>query len=85
MRAAPPRSPHLMLCCVLLALVCAVAGGCAHHQRCCVPTNLLVPESTVDLNSTSDHQHSGDRDALSASLAHIKKTAIETGPEALME
>ena len=34
---------------MLLALLCAL-GGCAHHQRCCVPTGLLVPEATVDLN-----------------------------------
>ncbi|MCE9548724.1 MAG: patatin-like phospholipase family protein [Planctomycetia bacterium] len=76
MRAAASLSPSL--CRLLVLLLCTLAGGCcAHYQRCCVPKNLLVPEATIDLSSTSDHDATAERDALAASLARIKAA----GPE----
>lgn len=64
---------RLLLCLLLCATLC----GCAHHQRSCVPKQLLVPQDTIDLNSTSDHDFNAERDALAASLAHIKGTGAE--------
>jgi len=68
MRAA---SLAMLLQCglVLHVLLCS---GCAHHQRACVPNRLLAPEATIDLQSTADHNFAADREALGASLAHIK-------------
>lgn len=73
MPAASLVFPHSSIRLLLGAILCALAGGCAsHQQRCCVPTKLLVPECTVDLNSTADHDSTADRDVLKTTLARLK-------------
>lgn len=67
-----------------LLLLCAVASGCSlANQRCCVPTGLLTPEATVDLNSSSDRNYATEHNALAESLAQLKlSTAAEQGEPA---
>jgi predicted acylesterase/phospholipase RssA len=60
---------------ILWALGCFAFGvGCAEHRRPCVPSGLLSPETTIDLNSTTDANPSRDRAALMESLARLKST-----------
>jgi predicted acylesterase/phospholipase RssA len=64
----------------LCAAVCVASGlGCVHVQNCrpCVPTGLLSPEATVDLNSTTDGHHTLEREALTTSLARLKSPQPE--------
>jgi predicted acylesterase/phospholipase RssA len=62
----------------LLALICCVLGvGCAHQSRLCMPSGLLSPQASIDLNSATDIDHTREREALSASLARIKSKSPE--------
>jgi len=76
----------LMLClgrAIFLIAIGCQAGGCAHRCRSCVPVGLLSPESTIDLNSTSNVNHDTDRDTLSLSLARLKSAqSSENDPQA---
>jgi predicted patatin/cPLA2 family phospholipase len=73
----PAVAPHRPLYCrILLALLCVISSGCAHHPRNCVPAGLLTPESTIDLNSTADNDYAAQRDAYSASLARLKSNVV---------
>src|SRR3954468_4277723 len=51
---------------------CAFATGCAEHRRACMPKGLLAPETTIDLDSAGENDHTRDRELLSASLARLK-------------
>ncbi len=58
-------------CALLCALFAVSAVGC-HEYRPCVPTNLLAPETTVDLGATSDGDHTREQEALTAALGRLK-------------
>ena len=49
-----------------------MGSGCA-RQRSCVPDGLLNPETSVDLNATSERDFSRDREAFAAVLARLKE------------
>ena len=68
----PRRGQQRAIFCALGWLACAV--GCVHDYRPCIPPGLLAPESTVDLNSTTDTDHSHEREVLSSALARLKST-----------
>ncbi len=67
-----PRA--LQLTFIWAVIYCVFGIGCANHRRSCVPSSLLSPETTIDLNSTTDTDHSRDREALTAALARLKST-----------
>jgi hypothetical protein len=65
----------------LLAVAYFACGfGCARHHRACAPNGMLASAALIDLNSTSDTDHSHDRDVLSASLARLKPGPDEIDP-----
>jgi predicted patatin/cPLA2 family phospholipase len=55
----------------------AFAVGCVQFRRPCVPAGLLAPETTVDLNSTTDTDHSRDQEVLVSSLARLRSSQPE--------
>src|SRR3954465_12036471 len=66
---------------LLVIASCAFATGCAEHRRACMPKGLLAPETTIDLDSAGENDHTRDRELLSASLARLKvatKAAVTT-------
>lgn len=71
---APVLNPRGVLqLSVLGVLVCFAFGvGCAHQHRPCVPSGMLAPETSIDLNSTADTDHAREREVLAASLARVK-------------
>jgi hypothetical protein len=74
---SPPvlSAPRALQLTFIWALSCCAFGiGCADHRRPCMPGGLLSPETTIDLNSTTDIDHSRDREALTAALSRLKST-----------
>lgn len=78
-----PAAPRSTLACrTILLLLLATLSACSLPQkRCCVPTGLLTPEATVDLNSTSDRDYAVEHAKLAESLAHLKKCAASDQSE----
>ncbi|HEY1600972.1 MAG TPA: patatin-like phospholipase family protein [Pirellulales bacterium] len=61
----------------LCATLCVASGlGCVQvqHTGPCVPTGLLTPDATVDLNSTTEGHHSLEREVLTETLTRLKST-----------
>jgi len=55
------------------AVICfAIGTGCAGQRRSCVPSGLLDPGTSIDLNSTTEIDISREREALTAALARLK-------------
>lgn len=58
-------------------LCCLLGTGCAHHTRGCMPAGLLSPESSIDLNATTDQDHTTEREALAAALERVKSIPLQ--------
>jgi predicted acylesterase/phospholipase RssA len=75
MRAASLLRPSVRRCGLILLSI--AVSGCAGANRNCVPTQLLMPQATIDLSDATDHDFTADRDALAAALARLKSTPNE--------
>jgi predicted patatin/cPLA2 family phospholipase len=66
----PRAALQFVAVCLLIYSACGL--GCAQPCRSCVPSGMLGPENTVDLNATTETDHSRDQEALTTSLARLK-------------
>ncbi|HTN75619.1 MAG TPA: patatin-like phospholipase family protein, partial [Pirellulaceae bacterium] len=60
------------LSCWLVVVLAASLSGCVCHHRACAPTSLIVPDSIIDLNDSSEQKQSSERELLQAALARLK-------------